>query len=117
MDDTRAGPEPIWAATPEKVREAVRRIVQAAHPVKVILFGSHARGDAETASDVDILVVEQTVTDRFAEIVRLNGVLRGLIMAVDLLVIGQEEFEDWSETPGSVYYTAKREGKVVYGAA
>ena len=117
MDDATGSREPIWAATPEKVREAVNRIVQAAHPLKVIVFGSHARGEAGTASDVDILVVERDVSDRFAEIVRLNGVLRGLIMAVDLLVIGQEQFEAWSETPGSVYYTAKREGKVVYEAA
>lgn len=32
--------QPLWAVTPEKIAEAVRRIVEAAHPVRVILFGS-----------------------------------------------------------------------------
>ena len=41
-----AATEPVWAVTPEKLREAVRRLVDAAHPRRIILFGSRARGDA-----------------------------------------------------------------------
>ncbi len=37
--------------------EAVRRIVEVAHPETVILFGSHAEGCAREGSDVDLLVV------------------------------------------------------------
>ena len=117
MSNQPASSEPIWAVTPEKIHEAVRRIVEAADPCRVILFGSRARGEADVVSDVDILVVEPEVDDRYAEMVRLNRALRGLIMAVDVLVIGQKEFDEWSETPGSVYYAAKREGKVIYEAA
>jgi len=109
--------EPIWAATPEKIQEAVRRIVETAHPVKVILFGSRARNEAAAQSDVDLLVVERELPDRYAEMVRLNKVLRGLLLAVDLLVIGEEDFREWADTPGSVYYAAQREGRVLYEAA
>ena len=35
----------------------VKRIVKRFHPDKIILFGSHARGDAGPDSDVDLLVV------------------------------------------------------------
>lgn len=117
MSDAGTRDEPLWAVTPEKVREAVARIVQAAQPVKVIVFGSQARGAGGRDSDLDILVVERDVKDRLAEMIRLNSVLKGLILAVDILVIGQAEFEEWSETPGSVYYAARREGQVVYEAA
>ena len=106
-----------WALTPEKLDEAVRRIVEAADPVRILLFGSRSREDADERSDLDLLVIERRVEDRFAEIVRLNAALAGLILPVDLLVIGESDFEEWSETPGSVYYAAKREGKVLYEAA
>ena len=40
-----------------KIDEMVRRIVAAVNPDKIILFGSHARGDAGPDSDVDLLLV------------------------------------------------------------
>lgn len=109
-----AKPEPLWAVTPEKIQEAVRRIVEAAHPLKVILFGSRARGFAPPESDVDLLVIEREVPDRYAEMVRLNDALRGMILAVDILVTGERDFEERSQMPGSVYFDARREGKVLY---
>lgn len=112
-----SGDSPLWAVTPEKIGEAVRRIVEAAHPVRVILFGSQARGDAGRDSDVDLVVVEKEVSNRHAEIVRLMETLRGLILPIEILVISQRDFDYWSEVPGSVYRAAKREGKALYEAA
>lgn len=109
--------QPLWAVTPEKINEAVRRIVEAAHPVRVILFGSRARGDAVQDSDVDIVVVEREVTNRLAEIVRLMETLRGLILPAEILVISERDFDYWSNMPGSVYRAAKLEGKALYEAA
>ena len=106
-----------WAVTPEKIQEAVRRLVAAASPRKIILFGSRARGDAREDSDLDLLIIEAEVKDRVSEMVRLNRVLRGLILPVELVVIGERMFEERSETPGTVYYEAKREGEVLYESA
>ena len=99
------------------MNEAVERIVVAAHPLRVILFGSLARGDEGRESDVDLVVVEREVRDRYAEIMRLLRSLRGLCLPVDLLVISEEDFDYWSKVPGSVYHAAKREGKLLYEAA
>ena len=99
-----ASTEPIWAVTREKLDEAVRRLVDAARPQKIILFGSRARGDAVRESDVDLLVIEKEIFNRVDEIVRLTRVLRGLVLPVELLVISETMFADWSETPGNVYY-------------
>ena len=109
--------QPLWAVTPEKITEAVRRIVATAHPVRVILFGSRARGDAEQDSDVDIIVIEHEVSNRHAEIVRLMEALRGLILPAEILVISERDFDYWSNIPGSVYRAAKLEGKELYEAA
>ncbi len=109
--------EPLWAVTPEKIDEAVRRIVAEAQPLRIILFGSAARGENGRDSDVDLLVVEREVSDRYAETVRLHRALRGLILPVDILVIGGQDFEEWAATRGSIYYAARAEGKVLYEAA
>lgn len=47
-------------ATEELIERAGRALIDAAPvPAKVILFGSHARGDADTGSDLDFLVIER----------------------------------------------------------
>jgi predicted nucleotidyltransferase len=113
---TRTG-SAIWEVTPEKLREAVRRLVEAADPVCILLLGSRARGDADEHSDVDLLVIERDVQDRYAELRRLSGALSGLVLPVDLLVISEKEYREWSQTPGSIYRAARQEGQVLYEAA
>ena len=44
--------------------QIVDRLVSLASPVKIILFGSHARREDRPGSDLDLLVVEREVTDR-----------------------------------------------------
>ncbi len=107
----------IWAVTPEKIDAAVRRIAEAAQPRKVIVFGSQARGDGTEDSDLDLMVVMNEVKSPVQESVRLRRLLKGLIMAVDVLVVSQEKFDYWCDTPGNVFYEAKTEGRVLYEAA
>ncbi len=41
----------------EEIKKMVELIVERFHPEKIILFGSHARGEAGSDSDIDLLVV------------------------------------------------------------
>ena len=63
------------------------------------------------------MVVEEKAANRFAEIVGLNRLLRSFEMAIDLLVVRDETFQYWRDTPGNVYYEAATEGQVLYEAA
>lgn len=78
----------------------------------MILFGSHARGDARPDSDLDFLVIEPRVADHRKEMVRLEDVLQRLPVSADVLVTTERDFEEWCDTPGTVLYEAAKEGKV-----
>ena len=101
--------------TPEAISAAAQRIVAAAHsPIMVILFGSYARGDADSGSDLDFLVVEREIPDPVKEYLRLHKAASGLGVGVDMVLMSAAEFEkkrDWWTTP---VYSAVREGKVLY---
>ena len=101
--------------------EAIRRLtgllIEAAKPKRIIMFGSQARGEAGEDSDLDVMVVEELVSDRAGEMVRLNRLLRSLDIPVDLLVVSAEKFDYWCDTPGNVYFEAATEGEVLYEAA
>jgi len=99
-----------------KIRQAVALLRAAAHPKKIILFGSYARGDATEDSDLDLLVVEEEVPDVPAEMVRLMRVLGPLLIPAEVIVVRARDFEEWSTWPGSVYRSAAEEGTVLHAA-
>lgn len=100
--------------TEELIREAGRRLAGAAGPpAKVILFGSHARGEAGPDSDLDFLVIEPKVESRFAEMVRLRRALRGLGVAADVIVVTPEHVEEWGEVRNTMLHAALTEGRVL----
>ena len=105
-----------WAVTREKVNDVVNRLVAAASPLRLIAFGSAARGELSAARDLDLLVIEPELTNRYSETVRLQKTLRGVLMSVDLVVTSLARFEERSRIPGTLEYTAHREGRVLHDA-
>lgn len=100
----------------QTIQQAAQLLGEAAKPAKVILFGSYARGDAQEDSDLDFLVIEQDLHDKFHEMVRLRQVLRPLRVPVDVLVYSQAEIDQQQNTCPAAVYWALREGRVLYDA-
>ena len=98
------------------IQQAVARLVAAAKPSKIILFGSYARGDATEDSDLDLMVIEPEVDNKFDEMVRLRNVMGDMDIGVDLLVYSDMEASRRSQVPGTVLYWAYKEGRVLYDA-
>jgi predicted nucleotidyltransferase len=70
--------------------EAGRRISAAAPKARIILFGSHARDEADPQSDLDLLVIEPEVENAAIESVRLHRTLRGLGVPTDVVVVDEK---------------------------
>ncbi len=99
------------------IAEMVRRIATRFQPQKIILFGSYARGEAGPNSDVDLLVVMPPHGSKRERAVEIYGLLAGMGLAKDVIVVTPEEFEAYSDAPGTVIRTARQEGKVLYDRA
>lgn len=97
------------------LEEVVRRILTVGRPLKVVLFGSHARGDARPDSDLDLLIVEERSDlppPKRATPYRMA--LTGIHPRKDIVVYTLEEIQDWAEVALAFVSTILREGKVLY---
>lgn len=96
--------------------ELVHCIVEAMHPLKIILFGSAARGEMGPESDVDLLVVMPEGTHRRDAAGEIYYRVRGIKVPFDVLVTTPGDLEKHRDNPGLVYRAILREGRTVYAA-
>jgi predicted nucleotidyltransferase len=99
------------------LQQIVDRIVSGFSPVRIILFGSRARGTASVESDVDLLVVTDRPGSKRQQAVAIDLALADIRVAKDVLVVGAEELERERDVVGTVAYPAWREGIVLYDRA
>jgi predicted nucleotidyltransferase len=104
------------AKSSEALDDLVRQIVATVHPLKVILFGSRARGVARFDSDYDIMVVVRNGSNRRHVRQRLFVALSGNEINYDLLVSTPEDFERYGYHPSLVYKYILEEGVDLYVA-
>jgi predicted nucleotidyltransferase len=97
------------------IAEAGRRLAAAAPDSQVILFGSHARGEATSRSDIDFLVVEPNVDNEAEESVRLHRTLRDLRVSADVIVVSRDYAERWRGVRGGLVHSALSQGRVLAG--
>jgi len=100
----------------EQLNELIRCIVDMVHPVRVILFGSVARGQARPDSDIDILVIMPNGTHRRDTMTDIYRALLGSRLDVDVVVATVSDLEKYGETSGLIYREALTEGLQLYAA-
>ncbi len=100
--------------TEEALSEMVKRIRDAVRPERVILFGSHARGEGSPESDVDLLIVAPSDLPRWKRTPPIYRLLAGLGVPKDIEWWTREEIEQWRGVRSHFINTVLREGKVLY---
>jgi uncharacterized protein len=102
------------ATDTEMIQEITRRIVAATDPLRVILFGSRARGVARADSDFDFLVIQESAEPRHRRAASLYTLLADLPVEVDVMVYTPKEVALWENVPEAFVSTAIREGQVLH---
>ncbi|MEO5377985.1 MAG: nucleotidyltransferase domain-containing protein [Magnetococcus sp. DMHC-6] len=96
----------------------VRAIVATIQPERIILFGSHARGDAQPDSDVDLLVITTETygphNSRRQAMARLWRLLADVPVAKDIVLFNDTEVEKWRTAKNHLIARALKEGKILY---
>jgi len=77
-----------------QINQAVEILRRESTALKVILFGSYARGDADFDSDVDFLVIEKVIKDKRKEMTRLRRALLPLRIPVDVIVSDENTIDE-----------------------
>ena len=99
------------------IADIVGRVVEAADPDRIILFGSAARGEMGPNSDLDFLVVKSGVYDRS----RLEGdiyvAMSGVGLAADFILVTPEQVERYKDCKFLAIYPALAEGVELYSHA
>lgn len=100
------------------IRNIVQRVAEALRPEAILLFGSHASGNAREHSDIDLLVIMPNQNEfssiRLDLFQRAYNALRGIEESVDFLIYTRDEVNERHAMGWDVVSTAVREGRMVY---
>jgi len=96
------------------LNEIKRRIVETAQPRRIILFGSAVRGEMGPNSDLDVLVVMPSGVHRRATARSIYRNLIGVGVAVDIIVVTEQDVERYKDNIGMVIKPALEQGRLIY---
>ncbi len=97
-------------------REIVRRVLDVAHPDRIILFGSAATGEMTEDSDIDLLILLSEHEDWKHLKSAIRKVLSDIDFSFDVILRTPQRFDEYRDIIGGVEYPAYKYGKVLYDA-
>ena len=111
MPESAAAYPPV---TDDLLATVVGKIRAAGSPLKIVLFGSRARGRFREDSDLDVLVIEESDLPRYKRGAKYRIALMGLFPSKDIVVWTPSEVEEWAPVSNAFITTILAEGKVLY---
>ncbi len=101
--------------TQATIQQIADRIGNHFQPEKIILFGSYARGEAHPHSDLDLLVVVETLPPRGQRSAPILKMLAATYTEpIDIVVRSAQILKQWEHVPGSFSHQVLTEGIVLY---
>ncbi len=98
----------------EPALKVVEMIRDGYDPEKIIIFGSHARGQASRHSDLDVMVIKDTDAGQLDRIREVSDVVMPRPLPLDILVKTPEEIEHRLEIGDYFIREIMDEGVVAY---
>ena len=96
------------------LEQVTRTIIERFHPKRIVLFGSHARGDADSDSDLDLFIEMQTSRRPPERAIEVSAAFGLRSWPLDVVVYTPEEVQRLHGVNGTLLSTIEKEGKVLY---
>lgn len=96
------------------IQQIVETIVAYRAPRRIILFGSYARGEAKSDSDLDLFVEMDPPLPKRGRSRQIKRLFDPYPCPMDIVVYSPEEVAYWQQAPASLVASVLREGKVLY---
>lgn len=96
------------------VKAMTQCIVERFAPERIIAFGSWARGEHDTDSDIDFLVVMPYKGSKRENQVAIRRALKDFTVPKDIIVTDSEELSQKQKINGLIFRAAVSEGVVLY---
>lgn len=98
----------------ELINEIRDKIVSSISPEKIILFGSQASGEAKKESDIDLVIIWDTLESQPRRNLIVRRLFPGRKFSLDVFVFTPKEEKEFSDIRGTILYTALKNGKIIY---
>jgi len=91
-----------------------RRIVRGFGPLRIVVFGSQATGEARPDSDIDLLVVMPDGTDERGTAIAIRRALDDLPVSKDVVVTTPARIRRYGDISGTLLHDALVSGATIY---
>jgi predicted nucleotidyltransferase len=98
------------------IGEITEKIVEAFHPRRVILFGSRARGDHHSDSDIDLFIEMESNEPRWKRRVEIGKLFLHRWWSMDIITYTPKEVEERKDSFATIVPRVLQEGRVLYHA-
>ena len=96
------------------LKEITRAIVERFNPRRVVVFGSHARGEAGPDSDLDLFIEMETDQRPPERAIAVSSIFGLRTWPLDVVVYTPEEVRRLRNVKGTLLSTIESEGKVLH---
>lgn len=104
-------------ADPKLLKQVTQTIVERFQPRRIILFGSHARGEARPDSDLDLFIEMESSRRPPERAIEVSSVFGLRSWPLDVVVYTPDEVKRLRRVRGTLLSTIEREGTVLYECA
>lgn len=96
------------------ISNIVNKIATNINPDKIYLFGSYSLGQANEDSDIDLLIIKDTIEPKYKRSIEIQRLLIGTKLPVDIIVYTSDEFENEKLNKYSFVNSAIKGAQLMY---